>query len=141
MPDGVTEMEGVPFGLALAAGMLAVVNPCGFALLPAYASVLVLGDDAPRRTVAVGRALGMAVAMTAGFEAVFGVFGLALAAVAGTLQRHLPWFTVVLGLALAAAGGWLVAGRRLPGPRITKGKGPALTRSLPSMAMFGVAYA
>lgn len=33
--------------LAIAAGMLAAVNPCGFALLPAYLSVLVLGDDSP----------------------------------------------------------------------------------------------
>ena len=30
--------------LALAAGLLAAVNPCGFALLPAYLSLLVLDD-------------------------------------------------------------------------------------------------
>ena len=42
--------------LALAAGMLAAVNPCGFALLPAYLSVLVIGDDSPaRRARSVGR--------------------------------------------------------------------------------------
>ncbi|WP_237519880.1 hypothetical protein [Streptomyces sp. HUCO-GS316] len=48
-------MADLPLALALGAGMLAAVNPCGFALLPAYLSLLVLGDDSPSRTVAVGR--------------------------------------------------------------------------------------
>jgi cytochrome c biogenesis protein CcdA len=133
-------MDGVPIGLALAAGTVAVVNPCGFALLPAYASMLVL-QDRPRRRVAIGGALGFAGALTAGFVAVFGVFGLLLAPVAGQVQERLPWFTVVLGLGLASAGGWLIAGRTLPGLRIGTGRGPALTRSATSMALFGVAYA
>ncbi len=51
-------MDGIPVGLALAAGTLAVVNPCGFALLPAYASLLVLGDaprgEGPRSAVRSG---------------------------------------------------------------------------------------
>jgi len=34
-------LEG-PFALALAAGMAATVNPCGFALLPAYLVVVVV---------------------------------------------------------------------------------------------------
>jgi cytochrome c-type biogenesis protein len=134
-------VEGVPIGLALAAGTLAVVNPCGFALLPAYASLLVLGDEPPRRRIMIGRALGFAAAMTCGFVGVFGVFGLLLAPLAGAIQTRLPWFTVVFGLVLAAVGGWLVSGRSLPGPRIASGRGPALTRSFRSMALFGVAYA
>jgi cytochrome c biogenesis protein CcdA len=134
-------MDGVPIGLALAAGTLAVVNPCGFALLPAYASLLVVGDEPPRQGVAVGRALAFAAAMTAGFVLVFGIFGLAFASVAGPIQERLPWFTVVLGLVLAASGGWLVAGRSLPGPRVASRRGPALTRSVTSMTFFGIAYA
>jgi cytochrome c-type biogenesis protein len=134
-------VDGVPTGLALAAGAVAVVNPCGFALLPAYASLLVLGNEPPRRGVAIGRALGFAGAMTAGFVLVFGIFGLALVSVAGPIQDRLPWFTVVLGLVLAMAGGWLVAGRSLPGPRIATRGGAALTRTIGSMAFFGVAYA
>lgn len=133
-------MDGVPIGLALAAGTLAVVNPCGFALLPAYASLLVLGGE-PRRSAAIGRALGFAAAMTAGFVAVFGVFGLLLASVAGEIQPRLPWFTVVLGMVLAILGGWLAAGRTVPGPRITPRGGRALTRSFASLSLFGVAYA
>ena len=134
-----------PLLLALSAGMLGAVNPCGFALLPAYLSVLVAGDDArpdgTRATAAaVGRALRCTAALTAGYVAVFGAFGLLLAPLTGWLQPRLPWLTVVLGLALAVLGGWLVAGRSLPSP----GKGlraPALTGGAASMVVFGMAYA
>lgn len=40
-------MTDLPLALALGGGMLAAVNPCGFALLPAYLSLLVLSDDSP----------------------------------------------------------------------------------------------
>ncbi|MFI2369266.1 hypothetical protein [Streptomyces sp. NPDC018833] len=40
-------MPDLPLALAVTAGMLAAVNPCGFALLPAYLSLLVLGDATP----------------------------------------------------------------------------------------------
>ncbi|MCH0542643.1 cytochrome c biogenesis protein CcdA [Streptomyces sp. MUM 203J] len=135
-------MSDLPFALALTAGMLAAVNPCGFALLPAYLSLLVLGEDAPSRAAAVGRALVATAAMTAGFTVVFAVFGLAVAPVAGQVQEHLPWFTVVFGLVLAGLGGWLAAGRALPAALLPKlRRAPEVSRSLPSMALFGAAYA
>ncbi|MGH3490416.1 MAG: cytochrome c biogenesis CcdA family protein [Actinopolymorphaceae bacterium] len=145
-------MPEPPFALALAAGMLAAINPCGFALLPAYLSLLVIGDDSPGRTAAVGRAIGLTLAMTAGFAAVFGLFGLVVAPVAGSIQRHLPWFTVGLGGLLVACGAWLVAGRTLPSFTVRRGnvsgtgtgrapRGPVVTRSVPSMVGFGASYA
>ncbi len=132
-------MSGIPLLLALAAGALAAVNPCGFALLPAYLSLLIVGDDG-RRT-AVARALVLSAAMTTGFLAVFVAFGLVLAPAAGLIQRHLPWFTIGFGLLLAALGGWLVSGRQLPTLPWKPATAPALTRRLPSMALFGAAYA
>lgn len=126
--------------LALAAGMLAAVNPCGFALLPAYLSILVGGDDSPSAVRAVGRALGLTAWMTVGFVAVFGVFGLAISPVASQVQRHLPWFTVALGVALAVSGLWLALGRELPVARWRPG-GPATTRTAPAMVGFGASYA
>ena len=139
-------MGDIPYALALAAGMLAAVNPCGFALLPAYLSFLVLGDVAPSRSVAVARALALTAAMTAGFAAVFAVFGLVVAPVASSVQQHLPWFTVGLGLLLVLCGGWLVAGRALPtigmpSVRSGSGEGPVVTRSALSMMAFGASYA
>jgi cytochrome c biogenesis protein CcdA len=131
----------LPLALALGAGMLAAVNPCGFALLPAYLSLLVLGDDSPSRTVAVGRALAATAAMTAGFAAFFGVFGLVIQPVAGQVQQHLPWFTIAFGLLITTAGAWLLAGRQLPTLAPKLRRAPAVTRSVPSMAVFGMAYA
>jgi cytochrome c biogenesis protein CcdA len=126
--------------IALGAGMLAALNPCGFALLPAYLTMLVSGDQ-PSRVLAVGRALTMTAAMTAGFTAVFAAFGLLVAPVASSAQRYLPWFTVVVGAALAAAGFWMLIGRALPGLRLRVRGGAALTRSARSMFGFGVSYA
>jgi cytochrome c biogenesis protein CcdA len=78
--------------LALAAGLVAAVNPCGFALLPAYLSFLVgeSGADEGSRLTAVARALGLTAAMTLGFVAVFGGFGLLAAPAADALARNLP---------------------------------------------------
>ncbi|MFE6331970.1 cytochrome c biogenesis CcdA family protein [Streptomyces sp. NPDC057798] len=134
-------MTDLPLALALGAGILAAVNPCGFALLPAYLSLLVLGDDSPSRAVSIRRALTATAAMTAGFVALFGVFGLAVQPVAGQVQEHLPWFTIGFGLLMAIAGAWMLAGRQLPtlAPKIRRA--PPVTRSLPSMALFGMAYA
>ncbi|MGB3687096.1 MAG: cytochrome c biogenesis protein CcdA [Ornithinimicrobium sp.] len=126
--------------LALAAGMLAALNPCGFALLPAYLSLLVTGDDDPSAGTAVLRAVRMTAAMTAGFASVFAVFGLAVIPVASSVQRYLPWFSLVVGLLLVAAGIWQLSGRSLAMPQIWRRSGP-VTSSLGSMFGFGVAYA
>ncbi|PYC67184.1 cytochrome C biogenesis protein [Micromonospora arborensis] len=127
-----------PLLLALTAGMLGAVNPCGFALLPAYLSLLVAGASDTRG--AVGRALTAAAGLTLGYVLVFGAFGLALAPLAGWLRPRLPWLTVTLGALLVLAGCWLLAGRRLPTPGWSA-RAPRLTRSWPSMALFGAAYA
>ncbi|MFE9919222.1 cytochrome c biogenesis CcdA family protein [Micromonospora sp. NPDC005553] len=124
--------------LALTAGMLGAVNPCGFALLPAYLSLLVAGKSDTRG--AVGRALTAAAGLTVGYVLVFGAFGLALAPLAGWLRPRLPWLTVALGVLLVVAGCWLLAGRRLPAPGWSA-RAPRLTRSWPSMVLFGAAYA
>ncbi|WP_433551043.1 cytochrome c biogenesis CcdA family protein [Micromonospora zamorensis] len=124
--------------LALTAGMLGAVNPCGFALLPAYLSLLVAGASDARG--AVGRALTAATGLTLGYVLVFGAFGLALAPLAGWLRPRLPWLTVTLGVLLVVAGCWLLAGRRLPSPGWSA-RAPRLTRSWPSMVLFGAAYA
>ena len=125
--------------IALGAGMLAALNPCGFALLPAYLTLLVSGDQ-PDRLVAILRALKMTAAMTGGFLLVFASFGFVIAPVASSAQRYLPWVTVVVGLLLLGAGVWQLAGRTLPGPKARVGGG-AVTGSVRSMFGFGVSYA
>ncbi len=125
--------------------MLAAVNPCGFALLPAYVSLLLASDDSPGRGAAVVRALVLTAAMTTGFAGVFALFGLVIAPVASGVQQHLPWFTVVLGIGLALMGVWMLAGRSLALPRLPRRRGGTrpkpLSRSFGSMVGFGASYA
>jgi len=138
-------MFDAPYALALTAGLLAAVNPCGFALLPAYLSLLVVGDrvdpSGARRLAAVGRALALTAAMTVGFVAVFGVFGFLAATAADAVARSLPWLSVMIGLVLAGLGVWLLAGRELPSPTLKVGRGPAVTGRFWSMVAFGASYA
>jgi cytochrome c biogenesis protein CcdA len=96
-------------GLAFAAGLVAALNPCGFAMLPAYLLLVVRGQSGK----AVGRALAATAAMALGFMTVFGSFGALTISVASTVQRYLPYGTAVIGVVLAALGVWLLSGREL----------------------------
>jgi cytochrome c-type biogenesis protein len=130
---------------AFAAGLVAALNPCGFALLPAYLALVVLGDGQdgstePGRGVAVARALGATAAMTIGFLGVFGAFGLLVAPAAASVQRYLPAVTVVIGVALVGLGCWLLGGRQLR-MRLPRPRAGAPTGQLRSMLLYGVAYA
>jgi cytochrome c biogenesis protein CcdA len=103
-------------GLGFAAGLVAAVNPCGFAMLPAYLLLVVRGEQNSKRTSAlggVGRALGATAGMALGFLTVFGVFGALTISAATTVQRYLPYATVVIGIVLVALGIWLLSGREL----------------------------
>ena len=127
-------------GLAFAAGMVTAFNPCGFAMLPAYLMLVIQREDS-RPAAAVGRALVASAAMALGFVAVFGLFGLLTLSVASTVQRYLPYGTVVIGLVLVALGIWLLAGRELPGWSMGKGARWAPTARMGSMVGYGVGYA
>ena len=119
--------------------MAATVNPCGFAMLPAYLAMCLGEEDAPGSS-SVGRALAVSVTLTAGFVAVFGLFGLAIAPLAVSIERYLPWATMVIGIALVAMGVALVMGRQftLHTPKLSKG---GTDGGLRSMFLFGVSYA
>ena len=131
--------DGPTLSLALAAGMLAALNPCGFALLPAYLTLIVAQGGEDGRAAAVGRAATMTAAMTAGFVVVFGGFGLVVVPLALSVERFLPYATVVIGVALVLLGVWLLSGRELllGTPRWQA----APSRSAWSMVGYGVAYA
>jgi len=128
-------------GLALAAGMVAAFNPCGFAMLPAYLALVIERDGDGGRAAAVGRALLASAVMALGFLTVFGLFGLLTVSVASTFQRYLPYGTVVIGSSLVGLGLWLLAGRKLPGWPGGLGQRWAPTARLGSMFGYGIGYA
>lgn len=126
---------------ALAAGMLATVNPCGFAMLPGYLTMVIATNDGPEgRALRVGRALVASALMTAGFVVVFGVFGLLSASLAGVLQRYLPIVTLVVGVVMVVVGALLLAGREIT-PLLPKPARGAPSTRVVSMAGYGVAFA
>ncbi|MBV8786227.1 MAG: cytochrome c biogenesis protein CcdA [Mycobacterium sp.] len=131
-------------GLAFAAGLVAALNPCGFAMLPAYLLLVVRGEaPGERRGVAsVGRALVATFGMALGFLTVFGLFGALTVSAAATVQRYLPYATLVIGLVLMALGGWLLSGRELSAltPRPLNLRWAPTVR-LGSMYGYGISYA
>lgn len=129
-------------GLALAAGMVAALNPCGFAMLPAYLTLVVRGEGQYRsRCAAVGRALAATAAMALGFLAVFGVFGLLTVPAATVVQRYLPYATIVIGICLVSLGMWMLTGRELSAVTLSPRWRWAPTARLGSMFGYGVGYA
>src|SRR6516162_11885133 len=117
-------------------------------MLPAYLLLVVRGERAGERRglAAVGRALAATLGMALGFFTVFGLFGALTISGAATVQRYLPYATVVIGVVLAALGLWLLSGRELTaltprplGPRWA----PDLRQGswLVGMYGYGVSYA
>ena len=125
---------------ALGAGMLATVNPCGFAMLPGYLTMVVAGNDEASRVARVGRAVAAGALMTAGFVAVFGIFGLLSLPLRGVLQQYLPVVTMVIGVVMVVVGVLLLTGRQLTLLLPKPARGAPTTR-LVSMAGYGVAFA
>lgn len=131
-----------PLALYLTLGMVATVNPCGFAMLPAYLAYFLGIDDreaaVPRATVAT--ALRVALAVSAGFLAVFAVAGLAVELTSLPVYENVPWISIVIGSALLALGLAMLGGFQLNVrlPRLDRG---GRERTVGSMFVFGVSYA
>ena len=114
-----------PLGFAFAAGMASAVNPCGFAMLPAYLGLYLgsseEGDEDVHPVRHLGRALLVGGSVTAGFVVLFGtagtVIGWGLAPSWWTSSRGLAWLSASYW-PLAAHGCWAVA-------NCTRGSPPA----------------
>ncbi|HET8627136.1 MAG TPA: cytochrome c biogenesis protein CcdA [Thermomicrobiales bacterium] len=137
----------LPLGYAFAAGMAAAVNPCGFALLPAYLG-LYLGDgdaagETGRAPARLRRAAAVSAVVSASFVALFGAAGLAVglaAAVAGLF----PWLGLLVGALLVVAGGRLLDGEAFHGgvaPGLVGRLGARARRpGAPGYLAYGLAY-
>lgn len=128
-----------PLVFAFSAGLVAAVNPCGFAMLPAYLAYF-LGTDEDDDGGGVGRALGVGAAVTAGFMVVFGVVGVAVAVLSAQIYEYLPWVTAVIGVGLVGLGVAMLAGFEpvIRLPHLDRG---GAHRTIGSMFTFGVSYA
>jgi len=132
---------------ALAAGMASAVNPCGFAMLPAYLGMY-LGDEAGKETTAppvkhFGRALLVGLTVTAGFVVLFGLVGIIIAAGANFVGDLLQWLGLVIGIGLAIVGAWMVGGGKLytgVAARAASHMGDPAQVSMKGYFIFGISY-
>lgn len=113
-------MDASSLSIALVAGVLATFNPCGFALLPAYLSALVVGESNNKNAAAAYlRAFSFSAGMALGLVAVFTAFALVVFPFSLTLEQYLPAVTAAIGIFLV-----------LFGIQLLRGKSPMLRRFL-----------
>jgi len=133
-------IDTAALGFALGAGLVAALNPCGFAFLPGYLGLVIAGTSQVSRPTALARAGAATVAMSAGFLTVFGTFGLLVSPLIASVQKYLPFATVIIGVLLIALAGWLLSGREIA-LMMPRPSGGAPTTRLRSMYGYGLGYA
>lgn len=128
---------------AFAAGALSTVNPCGFAVLPAFLAYYLgqQADAGPQPlTTRLARGVGSGLALSTGFAAVFTVAGLLLAAGLRLIIGAVPWIAVGVGAGLIALGLLLLAGRKV-GIAVNANGLAGQDRGVRGLVLFGAAYA
>jgi cytochrome c-type biogenesis protein len=129
--------------LAFTAGLLAPVNPCGFALLPAYLGYTAAEQVDQPVSRRLARALGIGAALGIGFAATLGAAGLAISAGAHLILSAAPWLGFLVGVVLVVLGIVALTGRgpavrlRLPLPTI---RAPRSSTGVVRWTLFGVGY-
>ena len=143
-----TELAAVlPFGFAFGVGMVAAVNPCGFAMLPAYLSLYLGAHEegfGKRSSMSrLMRALLVGTTVSSGFVVLFGISGLVIS-VGGTLLLDvMPALGIVIGGVLIIVGLWMLAGRTLQAGAFERFAGRVRDPrnvSVPGFFLFGLAY-
>ena len=130
--------ETIPLVFAFTAGMVATVNPCGFAMVPVYLSLLLTDTTATTTVTAWRRGLRVGGWVTVGFLVTFGVIGLAVAVASTRLLTAVPWVALLLGVGLVGYGVVVLRGGGITLPTLEARFDK--TGSPRGLAFFGVAY-
>ena len=131
-------MSSTAVGYAFTLGLVGLLNPCGFPLLPAYLALFVTGDrvDWRHRLLRGVKAGGC---MSAGFVVVFTVIGVVAASAISAVMAVVPWLMIAVGVALVVVGVLALCGRtvalHLPTLGFAGGRGAG------AMFGFGASYA
>ena len=135
-------MSDVNLAFAFTAGIVATINPCGFAMLPAYISYF-LGIEAtssPSLASSFTRALVTGSVVSAGFLFVFGIAGLLVSLGFTAIRGIVPWIAIGVGVTLIILGCLVSSGRRID-IALPKFSGGTDGKNLRSLVIFGVSYA
>jgi len=132
----------LPVGYAFAAGMVASVNPCGMLMLPSYVMYQLRTEGAKSSTARRAlRAVLIAAVVTAGFILIFAAVGGIIAAGGQWLVTSFPYVGLIIGVAMAALGIWILATDKTLS---ILGAGPVSIereRNLKNAFVFGIVYA
>jgi cytochrome c-type biogenesis protein len=138
---------GIKLGFAYAVGAASAVNPCGFAMLPAYLGMYVSGgnQDRDRRPVLlIGRAIMVGLSVSLGFVVLFGVVGLILGfGSQAIVVTALPYVGLAVGVLLIGAGAFMAAGGKIYtslAQRLAARVGDPGQLNVPGYVLFGVSY-
>ena len=139
---------GIKLGFAYAVGAASAVNPCGFAMLPAYLGLYVSGgsqDEDRRQPVRlVSRAVMVGLSVSVGFVALFGAVGLILAfGSQAVVVAALPYVGLAVGVLLIGAGAYMAGGGKIYtslAQRAAARIGDPGQLNIPGYALFGVSY-
>ena len=136
-------MFDIPIAYAFSAGMVATVNPCGFAMLPAYIAYhLGLGDESKSTLSRVSHGTLMGLVATVGFVTLFGSIGLVITAGGRVLIRFFPYWGLGVGIGLILLGLFLLLSRRHLGlMAASRIQGPRTIKGAHGFFLFGIAYA
>jgi cytochrome c biogenesis protein CcdA len=135
-------MSDVNLAFAFTAGIVATINPCGFAMLPAYISYF-LGIEAtsgPNVGTSIMRALVTGSVVSAGFLLVFGSAGLLVSLGFTAIREIVPWVAICVGVTLIVLGCLVSSGRRID-IALPKFSGGTQGKNFRSLVIFGVSYA
>ena len=131
----------IPFAFAFTAGLVATLNPCGFAMLPAYLSYFMGlddGDAAPGSHAL--RAVQVGAVVSAGFLLVFGLAGILITLGVRAVVDALPWIAMLVGIGVIGLGAAMLTGRELSVRLPRSGSAPA-GRGMRGVFWFGMSYA
>lgn len=133
-------IEG-PFAIAFGAGLVATMNPCGFAMLPAYLSYFMgLNDDEEtNRAASLRRALVIGGVMSGAFLLVFGLFGLVITAGFRTVIDWIPYIALGIGGLIVVLGVAMLRGFELT-VALPKAKRAKKGEGLRGVFGFGLSY-
>ena len=135
----------LPIGFAMAAGIVASVNPCGFFMLPTYIAYQLGTEEAGFDRLSAGRrtlrALAVGGTATAGFAVVFLAVGLVVAAGAGWVGRVFPFAGLGVGVLMLLFGMYLLVSHRYVGILAASRVTVTPRRNIRNAFVFGVGYA
>jgi len=139
-------MIEAPIAAAFAGGLVATVNPCGFAMLPAYLSYfmgLEEDDESTTDNTAssnLGQALRVGATVSLGFLVVFATSGVLINAGIRSIIDWIPYMALGIGAAMVILGLAMFTGYELS-VGFLKVHGGTASRDSRSVFTFGISYA